>query len=59
LIEIPGPQRSCDSIRLSLFNSTFSPLDRAIERGAEAVRNYYNGPALRKRKKILQEVKNL
>jgi len=57
LIEIEGPPRSADSIRLSLFNSTFSPLDKAISRGAEAVRNYYNGPALRKRKK-LQEVKN-
>lgn len=59
LIEIPGNPRSSESIRISFFNSTFSTLDKAKSRGAEAVRNYFNGPALRKRNILLSKLEEV
>lgn len=51
LIEILTSPRSVEAIRHTLFMSNVHPEDKALERGgAEALRNYYNGPGLRKRK---------
>lgn len=50
LIEILTEPRKAESIRHSLFLSNFSSITKATMRGAEAVRTFYNGPALRKRK---------
>ena len=51
LVIIEDKPKSADSIRKAYHRMNLDPLDKAMEKGAEYVRAYYNGFNLRKRKK--------
>lgn len=50
LIIIEDKPKSADSVRKSYYRQNLDPLDKAMEKGPEYVRAYYNGFNLRKRK---------
>ena len=49
LIIIEDKPKSADSIRKSYYRMNLDPLDKAMEKGSEYVRAYYNNKNLRRR----------